>query len=644
MSNPFLVYGDQEAALLTNGQASLNIANLSIQSLSSNLPVVTTGNKSLISSLIALNQVENLTTILNSKISNPLEANLDADSYGITGASFVNTNALTLNGFSTGFLYSNSGSVGVTLGITGPTGSTGATGVQGPTGDTGIQGPIGFTGATGATGASGATGATGATGIQANIDQYPTYASLETSNTSSGIRDYWSVSAQRSNSSTFKAPNGNQIYSGSNNLGAYSSSNGTVFTDIATLPQFTLGASNGISSIAFSYGSALAYNSSDAGATLWTLNPTPTTAAASANNVVWSGSRYCYGKATSPFVVTTVDGSSYTIGSGSTRSIRYFATDGNGLVVSVGLLGFMYSTDGGLNWSLSANSNSSTIVAYNSLMKIWMANNSANTDCYYSTDGINWTTLTNYFPIIMHNAIYEPSLGRFYWVGTSATVPFLYSISTPFYNGFVYPLVGGALYSPGVSLGGNCIILTYFPSTRVWYTASNLNVSNVSTPSYNLRSVDQVIGSQARIYTTGSVAVLAMTAATARIVLLTSATALLNESCPTASFSLNTTTGLITYTGRTNRFSIEIIVTLSPANNQDKQSYGVGTSINGSLVPVNSLLGYNSTVNAGIPITCSLTQIITLSNTNTVGIIGLASATMLVNVTAAQVNIRLDTN
>ncbi|WP_420973765.1 exosporium glycoprotein BclB-related protein [Bacillus thuringiensis] len=55
--------------------------------------------------------------------------------------------------------------IGVTSGVTGPTGGTGLTGVTGPTGGTGLTGVTGPTGGTGLTGVTGPTGGTGLTGV-----------------------------------------------------------------------------------------------------------------------------------------------------------------------------------------------------------------------------------------------------------------------------------------------------------------------------------------------------------------------------------------------------------------------------------------------------------------------------------------------
>lgn len=93
MADAFLDGGySVTAASLSNGQSNLNINSLAIQNLSRNLPVLTDGNKNLISSILLQSQVQDLITDLASKVGNPLIADLNANGYNINNAANIVAN------------------------------------------------------------------------------------------------------------------------------------------------------------------------------------------------------------------------------------------------------------------------------------------------------------------------------------------------------------------------------------------------------------------------------------------------------------------------------------------------------------------------------------------------------------------------
>lgn len=119
MADAFLDGGySVTAASLSNGQSNLNINSLAIQNLSRNLPVLTDGNKNLISSILLQSQVQDLITDLASKVGNPLIADLNANGYNINNAANIVANPLqsNLNANSKNITgINNTGSVTLTL-------------------------------------------------------------------------------------------------------------------------------------------------------------------------------------------------------------------------------------------------------------------------------------------------------------------------------------------------------------------------------------------------------------------------------------------------------------------------------------------------------------------------------------------------
>jgi hypothetical protein len=135
-----------------------------------------------------------------------------------------------------------------------------------------------------------------------------------------------------------------------------------------------------------------------------------------------------------------------------------------------------------------------------------------------------------------------------------------------------------------------------------------------------------------------------MTANTARILPMTTATVIQNDISNVGSFSTNLTTGVITYTGLTINANIYISVQLTTGNNQSNNSFGVAISLNGSTTPVNGLYGYSALVNAAIPVNCTYSGISQLTNGMTLSIIGLTNVAVTVAIIKAQLNIWYETN
>ena len=74
MSNKFL---GSTSTNLTNGTANLFISEITVDSLSASLPIKTNSTKTLISTKLDISDVNNLQAELDTKLSNPMVADLD---------------------------------------------------------------------------------------------------------------------------------------------------------------------------------------------------------------------------------------------------------------------------------------------------------------------------------------------------------------------------------------------------------------------------------------------------------------------------------------------------------------------------------------------------------------------------------------
>ena len=85
MANRFLgVNGNN----LSNGTATIFVQEVSINGLEGNMPVRTNGQKTLVSGNISISEVANLQTVLNTKISNPISADLNFQDYGTVNQAY----------------------------------------------------------------------------------------------------------------------------------------------------------------------------------------------------------------------------------------------------------------------------------------------------------------------------------------------------------------------------------------------------------------------------------------------------------------------------------------------------------------------------------------------------------------------------
>jgi hypothetical protein len=510
-----------------------------------------------------------------------------------------------------GYLTSTGGAIGSTFPVVGPTGPQGDTGAVGPTGD------VGPTGATGSV----------------------NYNTMEPVISFSGIRDYW-----RNSGGSFPFSRATlgavTTFCGSSPAPRYTT-DGITYTNVVGLPAFVAIASNGSTGLmAFSYGGGVnAYNSSD-GMT-FTLNPVPMPVSMplTASFVTFAGKYIMPSTSTTTTVITAdVSGAVYDQPISATRQVVFLTSDGVNKIVTVGPAGMMYSVDSGTTFINGPAFNSSLIV-YNPDLIQWMANDTTNLNMYISDDGINWTTLMNYAPAQLLGCYYEASLSRYYFTAVIGGVSHLYSVISP---SPVRPLVGGRLYGSG--LGNHPLTLTYFKNTRVWSCTSYLQSLHSTSPNYNLRAINQVIGEQTRIYSLGSNPSVIISANTPRVLPMTTASVLLNDVSNVGAFSLNLTTGLITYTGATIFADIYISVQLTTGNNQASNSLGVGISLNGATTPPNALYGYSALVNSAIPVNCIFSGIQQLTTGATIGINALSNAAITIAIIKAQLNIIYESN
>jgi hypothetical protein len=185
------------------------------------------------------------------------------------------------------------------------------------------------------------------------------------------------------------------------------------------------------------------------------------------NVVAWNGVRFVAGLLAAPYILTSVDGITWTAGTGPTSSINSLTWNGSLWVAAAGDTGtgsIFYSYNG-LNWIAATLTGFSFLYRVNTVQtnkKVFVAGASqgtptAPTTLAYSLNGINWISLGNTL-FSSSNSVLDISWNGmiFLAVSDSTTNPVAYS-----YDGLAWTLLGDVL-------GGNSALKVHWDGSLWW--------------------------------------------------------------------------------------------------------------------------------------------------------------------------------
>jgi len=307
----------------------------------------------------------------------------------------------------------------------------------------------------------------------------------------------------------------------------------------------------------------------------------------------------------------------------------------NNAIVTISSAGSQYSTDG-ITFTQSTAQDFST-ACYSSSKNLIIASPSSTnlTNFYYSLDqGITWVAATNLnlAGVGFTTSTFVPEIGRFFFAVRDVTNNSLMIYSTPNYD---QPLNGGRV-KPELIVGANTFsILRFTPGVNRFFCGTNGNGYKYCNPSYN-GSFPQPLKclQEYRIATVNTNASTAFNFIASVALQLSMPT---TQDLSGLGFSVNTGTGVITYSGPTLNFIIILTWGGNPTTAYGSDSLSVYARKN-AIAP--KVLARCPGTALGIPIGGSATYMVSLANTDTITCFGLSTAIKTVNITELYVSIR----
>ncbi len=428
-----------------------------------------------------------------------------------------------------------------------------------------------------------------------------------------GLNDSWNAISPNPGSINFSGtgyPGGITMWSGATSTPVYST-DGVIFTNCAGLGQFYMPSpyvpSLGYGIACFYGGGGLVKSSSD-GINWANLTLTGVSVTFPLSNIIFFNNQFIVYNGSNLYTSST--GVTWTLQASSTRNIVQLVNCGS-FAISIGSGGPQYTLNG-TTWIQCASTQSMSCVGYNQNLNMLIASPSSTNlnNSYYSIDsGVTWNAQLNAnssFGLAWQACVFNPNNSKFYFIGKNAS-----NIATGgFITNYSSFINSAPLLNVGNIGGGGYSTIT-FVNNNIVITGSTTPYYSSIIPSMNLCSTQSLLCLQERRICT------AMNSGVVKIFILNTEQQL-NATSSTLlaglGFSLNTVSGVITYSGPTLNFNISFSHGGSPGTNQANNSMSVYLKKNVTIIPT---FARASLGNSGIAVGGSSNIFTSLSNADT---------------------------